>query len=458
MLEIILDSHIHIKGLSDEWVNGLSYLCAFENEEKQVALDELVWGAKNLPDRLTLAHYDGETLTLPRGFYTKLMQYLDKTDVRYNITDGRIFRPYTYQDSTEVLRADQKEAFTALIQNYQGRIIAPPGKGKTVIALSYLESIKGTHALIIVEQKHIAQQWIDRGKEHFDLDIGFIGDQKWEQKNITVALIQTLYSRETELDEGSWWQEWDCVILDEQHHIPAESYTKIISKFPAKRRFGFSATVGKSEAKKQVSELIFGPILYEDTEVQVVPEVHAIPTGFQHEYFPTQKIGNRVERNNYKEIIKDLVLDNDRNEIIANKIEENADHCNLIVSDRLQQLHEIDVLLPAQIKTYMLTGKESLDERMEVYEKADQGRCAIFSTVANEALDIPRIDRIHLVYPRKNEEAVWQIIGRGTRPHPDKTECIVYDYYDDCDILYRQYQHRLRALYKPKGMKIVKFK
>jgi ATP-dependent helicase IRC3 len=110
----------------------------------------------------------------------------------------------------------------------------------------------------------------------------------------------------------------------------------------------------------------------------------------------------------------------------------------------------------SDITCYNLTGKEGLERRMEIYELADAGNCAVFSTlgVAGEALDIPRLDRIHLAFPMKNEETVWQVIGRGARLHENKDSCIIFDYKDEVEVLKNQHLHRLRKVYQKRELEV----
>ena len=81
---------------------------------------------------------------------------------------------------------------------------------------------------------------------------------------------------------------------------------------------------------------------------------------------------------------------------------------------------------------------------------ADSGSIAIFSTVADEGLDIPRLDRIHLVFPSKNHETTRQQVGRGLRNHPDKDKTIIYDYVDlNIPVTTNQWRNRMTKYYKP---------
>jgi superfamily II DNA or RNA helicase len=82
----------------------------------------------------------------------------------------------------------------------------------------------------------------------------------------------------------------------------------------------------------------------------------------------------------------------------------------------------------------------------------------IFSTIADEALDIPRLDRGYLAFPSKNVETVKQQIGRFTRTHDEKDSAIIYDFKDPLvGVLKTQFNGRLRGLYQPMKLKVEQF-
>jgi superfamily II DNA or RNA helicase len=453
LLELTLDSHIRIKNLSSQWREGLTELCSVENESKEIALREEVWGAVNMADKLTLVDNSNDEICLPRGFYNELVKLLQEVDIEFKVNDQTSWdnaNPIGQPNNFPKLRPEQKSAMMAMINNLEGRIIMPPGKGKTIIGLSALSAFPGP-VIIIVDKKHIGQQWIDRAKEHFDWDLGFIGDNQWDEKLITVALIQSLWSKRKELTD-EWFKKWSVVLHDEQHHIPADTFAGIISNFCARKRFGLSATIGKSPAGRRISELIYGPILWESKEYELKPEVQTIETGFTYNYVRTHKVGKKVIRNNYQSLVKALVESPYRNALIASKVLDNQTHANLIISRRLNHLKEIRAMCInngfSSDRCWMLTGKESLERRMEIYELADKGNCAIFSTIADEALDIPRLDRLYMAFPAKNEETIKQQVGRLCRNHPDKDNAIIYDFKDSVDVLLNQYKTRLRKFYQ----------
>src|SRR6185436_20442546 len=104
---------------------------------------------------------------------------------------------------------------------------------------------------------------------------------------------------------------------------------------------------------------------------------------------------------------------------------------------------------------YRLTGQDSNDHRKMVKAAMDDHPCVVLSTVADEALDAPRLDRLHLVFPQKNAGLVTQIVGRVERKAEGKTDAIIFDYVDGkVGPLEKQWRVRRFDVYEPRGYRI----
>mgnify|MGYP002073313431 FL=1 len=456
MIEIKVSNVIEVSGLPDNWVASLAALVSVKNEKKVTAISEHTYGAENLPDRLTYLEVEDGYITLPLGFEDELVKRLVDSKTPYKLIRSTNFVSADLSDHGKKieLRDRQPEAQEAMLNNKHGLIMASPGFGKTTMGLDTIIKLN-QKTLILIDKTELGKQWINRAEEQFGLKLGLIGDKEWNEQDITVATLQTLRSREAELDDSGFWDKWGVLVYDESHHAgSSDSYFNIVSKFKADRRYGLSATKGKSEEKAKVSELVFGPVLFEDKSNQLIPTVHRVKTNFQFDYHPTEKINGRRVQNNYQAMIKELIADEERNLLIANKIANEPNCAHLVISRRLQHLEDIRIAVEGSgfdpERLFMLTGKETSDRRLEVGRMAQNGSAVIFSTVADEGLDIPRLDRIHLVFPSKNHETTRQQVGRGLRNHPDKDETIIYDYVDlDVPVMRNQWRNRLNKYYRP---------
>jgi superfamily II DNA or RNA helicase len=102
-----------------------------------------------------------------------------------------------------------------------------------------------------------------------------------------------------------------------------------------------------------------------------------------------------------------------------------------------------------------LTGKESEEERQSIKDSLlELDGFVLFSTIADEALDIPLLDMISLVFPAKQRGLIVQQIGRVERFAPGKPTPIVIDYVDiNCGVLKNQAYER-NSVYLEKGIKV----
>lgn len=458
------------------------------NEARRQAQREHVWDWRNMPETIKLYQEDRHAMWLPRGFAETLFGGLEERGVAYEIVDRRerVELPVHTALALGLKRIPLREYQRAIVERMlaveQGVLEAPPGSGKTVASLELIKRA-GQKSLVIVDKVNIAMQWINRCEQFLGYVPGLIGDGEFQERDISVALVQTLWRKQDELVADHFFERWGLVLLDECHHVPARTFTDTMGRFPAYYRFGVSATPERREGQWLLVESTLGELAYRLTKadlrqdgVLVSPRVYVHQTGFSGTYFSTHKFvrsdvcermgctrphHRRVHRNNYSDIVSRLAEDPERNKLIATEVTKDlldGRHC-LILSSRKSQLraiHDIvDRMLGYQFKDlYMLTGEQSGDKRMKIAEAAELGSCAIFSTIADEALDIPRLDSLHLAWPTRNVSKIRQQLGRIERTHPFKKDAVVHDYADDVGPLRGQLADRFEKVYVKEGLQL----
>lgn len=473
----------------DAILDHLMKSCHVPNADKEKMRREKVGGWQRLPDSLTLWRREKSELIIPRGLAHSLNSFAESYGHKIEWIDNRSHLPTPNNWNSVDLRDYQLEAVESILKLQQGYWKSPPGSGKTVAVLEAIRRSEQT-ALVIVNTTNIAEQWRQRAKQFLDCDVGIVGDGNFDVQRITIAMQQTLWSQREELDYLKWFEQFGFVCLDECHHLPAETFTDILSRFSAKYRIGVSGTPTKQFEWKGLLEATLGPMIHETPKDELVkkgwlmrPSVVAKHTGFSHPFFSTHehfgyKDGKKCHepgcdrddkkkrhQNNYQEVVSALVKDDKRNKMIADQIVEDIvkGHCTLVLSKRLNHLKTIKDMVYIELRKrgkgkpfglWSFTGKEVTAERMRIAQDADRGTCAIFSTLADEALDIPRFDRVHLAFPGRNADLIRQQIGRAERPHPDKDNVLIYDYIDDVGPLKNQYRERLRDVYIEEGLKV----
>jgi superfamily II DNA or RNA helicase len=283
--------------------------------------------------------------------------------------------------------------------------------------------------------------------------VGQIGDGIFKpSSHLTISTAQTLHSRYDFLERTGFFDEFSFLCLDECHHATAETYNRLVDRFSSKIRIGVSATPDKT-GDFALATNVLGPIFHttprKDVSILVEPHIFKIPTNFRFGYRSAQ---GRTP-SNYGNLIKALVADHERNELIVLSVLLNEEGHSLVVSKRLEHLAILSEMLRdygyrGQILT--LTGKESSDERKRVVRQATEEPCVVFSTLADEALDIPRLDRLFLVFPQRNPGLITQQVGRVARVHPDKQDARVFDFADlKVGPLENQWRIRRLQVYQP---------
>jgi superfamily II DNA or RNA helicase len=462
MIEVRIDNYLRVRkaDLPIGHEQQIKQRLTIANGEKAAARKRRQWGAEDLPDSFVLYEDVGPLLIMPRGFATELEggMKLSGYEIRWSDQTSLPQLPlHKLVLNGPTLREDQEKACQALLQARQGVLHSPTGGGKTVVILEAWRRI-GTTGLILVEKASLARQWRDRALEHLGVETGMIGEGEWDERPLTVATMQTLHRREI---SDVWWQRWGMVSIDEAHHAPAETFQRLLQRVCSRYFFGKTATPLEDEWTQPFLTRTIGPIAYITTPetlrragVRVTPIVqrvhtrwHWVPANARDEALVDTKVI-------YRRILDALKGNLARVDTIAQTIANQPPECaQLVVCKSLDYLDHIAAaveVLGYEGDILMYRGSESPQVRAEVAERADEGSCVILATVADEGIDIPRLDRLHLVWPQRKERVITQQVGRILRTHPDKRGCVIIDYVDDEGMLANQAKVRL-GVYRRAG-------
>lgn len=433
------------------------------NGEKAAAKKRRQWGWEDLPDFFPLYEDDGSFLVLPRGYAAELRAGIEMSGNKITWSDHTSAPSLPLLEMVArgpTLRPEQEKACQAILQHRQGVLMSPTGSGKTCLALEAWRRT-GLRGLILVEKVGLAKQWRERAREHLGIEVGMIGEGEWEEKHLTIALMQTLRARDVGED---FWKQWGFTACDEVHHCRNNSYSDVVKNVCSRYLVGVTATPLEGMWEQPFLTHGIGPIFHITTPetlrksgLRVTPEIRRVHTSWRWVRQNAREEALVDTKVIYRYVLRALVEDKSRAYKIARTICDQPDDCaQLVVAKRLAYLDLIEDRLyscgyPGDV--YMMRGSESGDRRADISLAAAAGHCVILSTVADEGLDIPRLDRLHLTFPGRQELALTQQIGRVLRKHPDKRSAIVFDYVDSEGML--EAQARLRAgVYRKAGYSI----
>ena len=133
--------------------------------------------------------------TIPRGFLSELVKFLDDKNIKFTIDDKRKKCEEILVENSCTLYDYQQEAVKDILAEDNGVLVAPPGAGKTIIGIDIIAKLKQP-TLILVHKKQIYSQWLQRIENFTGIpkkEIGQIcSNKKTIGEKITVAMLQTL--------------------------------------------------------------------------------------------------------------------------------------------------------------------------------------------------------------------------------------------------------------------------
>jgi superfamily II DNA or RNA helicase len=373
---------------------------------------------------------------LPRGAWAFVPDYVEYEDNRTRPKLPKLNFTVTLDDTEKDPRFEgQSRAVNSMIEHEQGQIIRPPGTGKTQIALAFAAQAE-TRTLVLVHTKDILEQWVmnvENAIPELKGKVGIIQGKTFKIGHITIATVQTLKKF---LEDKKFWEQWGCVIADEGHHAAAQTWEWILNESPAYYRFAFTASATRADGLEKLITYLVGPIIHRKKFTSTVKlHVKQVDTGFKYPYRGPFDWGN---------LVRALISDKQRNTKIATLVDKEVNEGNsvLVLSRRIDHLHNIAALMSNDAE--VLTGKRSQADRNRILKDFRDGKLRVLlaTQLADEALDVPVLNRVFLVHPGKHEGRIIQQIGRAIRQHPDKDDAIIYDFVDKVRVLQRQAMQR----------------
>ena len=328
------------------------------------------------------------------------------------------------------LRPLQQEIVTKvhnhIKKNDGGGICVGCGGGKTVMGM-YLSCLYKRKTLIIVHKTFLLNQWKERFEEFTDASVGIIQQNRVEieGKDVVIGMLQSIAKEKYDLDI---FREFGMVIFDEAHHAPSKFFSKALPLISCKKTIFLTATPKRSDALEKVLYWYFGDIIYKaPPQKNQDVQVNIYKYDIKHEKFKESYIRFTKEVNKAGTITRISKISK-RNKFIIDIIKDILDEEGrkiLILSDRIEHLTKLkEKLDKKEINSDFYIGgmkQAKLDE-------ASKATVILASYgMASEALDIPALNTLMMVTPRRNIE---QSVGRILRKKDNIIQPLIVDIVD----------------------------
>lgn len=333
------------------------------------------------------------------------------------------------------LRPYQAEAKQAILaawdEGYRKTLLVlPTGCGKTVVFSSVTENQvnKGHRVLIMAHRGELLDQAADKLKEASGLDSVL---EKAESTSlgsflpVTVGSVQSL-AQEKRLARfpNNYFQD---IIVDEAHHCLSDSYKRVLDHFPNANILGVTATPDRGDMKNLGEFFDSKAYEYSMTEAiregylcpikaQMIPlELDIADVGISSGDFSAGEIGHALEPYLHQ---------------IASEM---ANYCRgrktVVFLPLIATSQKFCAMLnDAGLRAAEVNGNS--DDRSEVLADFEAGKYDVLcnSMLLTEGWDCPSVNYIVVLRPTKIRSLYQQMVGRGMRLSPGKTELLLLDF------------------------------
>lgn len=341
------------------------------------------------------------------------------------------------------LRDYQDEAVTFVARALDGgkrrvMVVLPTGAGKTVVfgalVWSWLADDMG-RVLILAHRDELITQAVEKMSRWIPRHL--IGIVKAGRNDATspviVASVQTLKNERRLAQVGRF----GLIVIDEAHHAAAASYRAIVGELRAFMDDG-PYVVGVTATPKRADGVrlddIFEDIVYAKTYSEMVAAEHLVPI--------SNRVFDLIEHGAGK---PKLGIDGDYSEGWLEGVMLRANAPDKIVEAWKTEAYDRPTIVftptvsvakavaeafnGSGVSAAWVSGAMPIRDRRAALAGLQSGQIRVVANCAvlTEGFDEPSVSCIVVGRPTMNETLYIQMVGRGTRLYPGKSECLVLD-------------------------------
>ncbi len=327
-------------------------------------------------------------------------------------------------------------------------LISATGTGKTYASAFAMRELDFKRVLFLVHRGQLARQTKKSYERVFDkkISMGLVGAGNDEyDKDYIFATVQTL-SRDEHLCKFEP-EHFDCIVLDEAHHVPADTYQKIMNHFKPKLWLGMTATPDKRDDNvegRNVYEIFNHQIAYEIRLQQAMEEDLLCPFhyfGINDLSIDSDEVNDKIDFSmltsdeRVKHIVEQATYFGYSGERVKGLIFCSSIKESEALSEKFNQSINPDT--GKNYRTIALNGDANESQRAEAFERLAMDETEdgvepldyIFSVeILNEGVDIVEVNQVIMLRPTQSPIVFIQQLGRGLRKAEGKEFVVILDF------------------------------
>jgi superfamily II DNA or RNA helicase len=316
----------------------------------------------------------------------------------------------------------------------------PTGAGKTVI-FSQLARLAKRQVLVLAHREELLEQARDKLQRALG-DAAVVAIERGatrapENARVLVCSIRSLH--EERLAKVMRGRDVGLVVYDECHHAAASDNLRVLRQLGAFEPgftgtlLGFTATTSRGDG--QGLDEVFEEIVYSRSLPELIEDGFLAPLrGYRISTTADLRQLSATGLDFDEEQLAEAVDIEERNALVARSIQELARDRRTIafcvtVNHARHLAHALNALgVPAGIVHGAMPG----DARAKALAEFREGRVQVLTNVGvlTEGFDDPGVSCVAMARPTRSEGLYAQCVGRGTRLHPGKADCLILDFVD----------------------------
>lgn len=335
----------------------------------------------------------------------------------------------------EELRPYQQKARDSIHAEWEaGRsrtlLVLPTGTGKTIVFASVAaDQVRaGDRVLILAHRGELLEQAADK----LQRSTGLVSAVEKAESTcldswfrVVVGSVQTL--QRTARLERFPQDYFGTIIIDEAHHAITDGYRRILDYFSGARVLGVTATPDRGDMRN-LGE-VFDSLAFEYKLTDAIKEGYLCKIMAQT--IPLKLDITSVTMSGGDYAVGDLgtALDPYLEQIAAEMAQRCKDRKTVVFLPLIKTSQKFRDLLNAHgFRAAEVNGQS--DDRRQVLADFDAGKYNVLcnSMLLTEGWDCPSVDCVVVLRPTKVRSLYSQMVGRGTRLSPGKTDLLLLDF------------------------------
>lgn len=336
---------------------------------------------------------------------------------------GQELRPYQ-QQARDRIHAEWDAGHTRTL------LVLPTGTGKTIVFASVAaDQVRaGDRVLILAHRGELLEQAADK----LQRSTGLVSAVEKAESTcldswfrVVVGSVQTL--QRTARLERFPQDYFGTIIIDEAHHAITDGYRRILDYFSGAKVLGVTATPDRGDMRN-LGE-VFDSLAFEYKLTDAIKEGYLCKIMAQT--IPLQLDITSVTMSGGDYAVGDLgtALDPYLEQIAAEMAVRCKDRKTVVFLPLIKTSQKFRDLLNAHgFRAAEVNGQS--EDRREVLADFDAGKYNVLcnSMLLTEGWDCPSVDCVVVLRPTKVRSLYSQMVGRGTRLSPGKTDLLLLDF------------------------------